>query len=246
MDATVKVFNCSELLATLLKMLEPLSVTRLAQSGLVHKEVFERSLSANIWEIMIKRKPDVGGDVLLLDDVKNLVAILKFSQTKDHMAFLLPLLIRICETYEVAWNFVEINIAGEAYPRRVSRDGFILLEEAEGSFGTNIHKIDKLELASVGDTDLGKLRRKIMQQLHPVASINFREVILGGGLQSLKDFIFILQSCIILKHRIREDINRKKTFSFGHCPNNLTPPPDPIRATWSFFSDVKIPDLKVT
>ena len=175
MDATVKVFNCSELLATLLKMLEPLSITRLAQSGLVHKEVFERSLSANIWEIMIKRKPDVGGDVLLLDDVKNLVAILKFSQTKDHMAFLLPLLIRICETYEVAWNFVEINIAGEAYPRRVSRDGFILLEEVEGSFETNIHKIDKLELASVGDTDLGKLRRKIMQQLHPVASINFRE-----------------------------------------------------------------------
>ena len=235
MDATVKVFNCSELLATLLKMLEPLSITRLAQSGLVHKEVFERSLSANIWEIMIKRKPDVGGDVLLLDDVKNLVAILKFSQTKDHMAFLLPLLIRICETYEVAWNFVEINIAGEAYPRRVSRDGFILLEEAEGSFGTNIHKIDKLELASVGDTDLGKLRRKIMQQLHPVASINFREVILGGGLQSLQDFIFILQSCIILKHRTREDINRKKMFSFGHCPNNLNPPLTPIRATWSFF-----------
>ena len=24
---------------------------------------------------------------------------------------------------------------------------------------------------------------------------------------------------------IREDINRKKTFSFGHCPNHLNPPP---------------------
>ena len=24
---------------------------------------------------------------------------------------------------------------------------------------------------------------------------------------------------------IREDINRKKTFSFGHCPNPLNPPP---------------------
>ena len=23
---------------------------------------------------------------------------------------------------------------------------------------------------------------------------------------------------------LREDINRKKTFSFGHCPNHLTPP----------------------
>ena len=26
---------------------------------------------------------------------------------------------------------------------------------------------------------------------------------------------------------LREDLNRKKTFSFGHCPNPLTPPPDP-------------------
>ena len=24
---------------------------------------------------------------------------------------------------------------------------------------------------------------------------------------------------------VREDINSKKTFSFGHCPNHLTPPP---------------------
>ena len=25
---------------------------------------------------------------------------------------------------------------------------------------------------------------------------------------------------------LREDIKRKKTFSFGHCPNHLNPPPD--------------------
>ena len=46
---------------------------------------------------------------------------------------------------------------------------------------------------------------------------------------------------------IREGVNAKKTFSFGHCPNPPPPPPlTPIRATWSFFSDVKIQDLKVT
>ena len=39
---------------------------------------------------------------------------------------------------------------------------------------------------------------------------------------------------------------KKKTFSFGHCPNYLKPPTTPIRATWSFFSDVKIQDLKVS
>ena len=26
---------------------------------------------------------------------------------------------------------------------------------------------------------------------------------------------------------ITEKVNRKKTFSFGHCQNHLTPPPDP-------------------
>ena len=35
---------------------------------------------------------------------------------------------------------------------------------------------------------------------------------------------------------IREGVNGKKTFSFGHCPNHLDPPPmTPIRATWSSF-----------
>ena len=37
---------------------------------------------------------------------------------------------------------------------------------------------------------------------------------------------------------------KKKTFSFGHCPNHLNPSPlTPIRATWSFFLEVKIQDL---
>ena len=44
---------------------------------------------------------------------------------------------------------------------------------------------------------------------------------------------------------IREDINRKKTFSFGHCPNHLPPPLAPIRATWSSFLDVKNDVLRV-
>ena len=26
-------------------------------------------------------------------------------------------------------------------------------------------------------------------------------------------------------NHLRKDINRKQTFSFRHCPNNLTPPP---------------------
>ena len=38
------------------------------------------------------------------------------------------------------------------------------------------------------------------------------------------------------QYKVREKINWKKTFSIGHCPNYLPPPPmTPIRATWSSF-----------
>ena len=46
---------------------------------------------------------------------------------------------------------------------------------------------------------------------------------------------------------IREDLNRKKTFSFGHCPNHLNPPPDPNSGNLVLFiSEIKFQDLKVS
>ena len=38
---------------------------------------------------------------------------------------------------------------------------------------------------------------------------------------------FCTQNNLFCENLVREDIARKKTFSFGHCPNHLTPPPDP-------------------
>ena len=47
---------------------------------------------------------------------------------------------------------------------------------------------------------------------------------------------------------LREGLNGKKNFSFGHCPNHLTlPPPWPqFGQLGPFFSEVKIQDLKVS
>ena len=45
---------------------------------------------------------------------------------------------------------------------------------------------------------------------------------------------------------IREDINRKKTFSFGHCPKHLAPPPpDPNSGNLVLFFYVKNDVLRV-
>ena len=47
--------------------------------------------------------------------------------------------------------------------------------------------------------------------------------------------------------RIREDLNRKKTFAFGHCPNHLDPPPWPqFGQLGPLFLEVEIQDLKVS
>ena len=45
---------------------------------------------------------------------------------------------------------------------------------------------------------------------------------------------------------VREDINGKKTFSFGHCPNHLNPPPpDPNSGNLVLFFYVKNDVLRV-
>ena len=48
--------------------------------------------------------------------------------------------------------------------------------------------------------------------------------------------LFKAVHCITISFNIREDINRKKTFSLGHCPNHLTtPPPDPYSGNSVLF-----------
>ena len=44
---------------------------------------------------------------------------------------------------------------------------------------------------------------------------------------------------------VREDLNRKKTFSFGHCPNPLTPPPDPNSGNLVLFFGRQIEKFKI-
>ena len=114
MSGTVKKFwFCPELLANLLTMLDPLSIKRLTQSGVVDKKVLKKSLSSKIWAGLIKRSSYGGGGVLVLDDVKDLVAILKFLKLEEPGSFLLPLLNHICEKFPVGrLSSVALNCPG--------------------------------------------------------------------------------------------------------------------------------------
>ena len=134
MDPVATVLCCPEILENLLTMLDPLSIKMLTQSGVVDKKVLNRSLSSKIWASFIKRSSYGGGGVLVLDDVKNLVAILKFLKLEDPSSLLLPLLNHICERFPAEEHEgVSLNRPGHEDPRRVSLQGFLRLEEAESS-----------------------------------------------------------------------------------------------------------------
>ena len=197
MDALVKVLGCSELIEILLTMLDPLSIKRLTQSGLVEKKVLKKSLSSKIWAGLIKRSFYGGGGVLVLDDVKDMAAILKFLKLEEPGSFLLPLLHRICESFPSydGLYFVALNRPGhDAEPRRVSLHGFLLLEEVEGSFGTSIQSIEKIKVGTLEEPHLSVLSSRMMRQGNPVDSIHIHTFRLGGGLQSAQAFCVLLQA----------------------------------------------------
>ena len=130
MDAAAKVLCCPDILENILTFLDPLSIKRLTQSGVVDKKILKKSLSSKIWAGLIKRSSYGGGGVLVLDDVKDLVAILKFLKLEEPGSFLLPLLHHICKSFPAAGVFasaVTLNRPGHEDPRAVSLLGFLLL-----------------------------------------------------------------------------------------------------------------------
>ena len=135
-----------------------------------------------------------------MDDVKDLVAILKFLKPEEPGSFLLHLLHHICEKFpaEMFADGVTLNRPGHDDPRAVSLQGFLLLEEAESSFGTSIQNIEKIQYeVTLDEPHLSALSSRMKRQENPVASISIREVRLGGGLQSAQAFSILLQADLV-------------------------------------------------
>ena len=137
--------------------------------------------------------------MLVVDDVKDLVAILKFLKPEEPGSFLLPLLHHICKSFPAAGlhaSAVTLSCPGHAEPRTVSFPGFLLLEEAESSFETSIQSIEKIDawFVPVEEPQLSALSSRMMRQEKPVASVEIDEIRLGEGLHSAQAFSSLLQA----------------------------------------------------
>ena len=137
--------------------------------------------------------------MVVLDDVKDLVAILKFLKPEEPSSFLLPLLHHICKSFPAAGlhaSAMTLSCPGHAEPRTVSFPGFLLLEEAESSFETSIQSIEKIDawFVPVEEPQLSALSSRMMRQEKPVASVEIDEIRLGGGLHSAQAFSSLLQA----------------------------------------------------
>ena len=117
----------------------------------------------------------------------------------------------------------------------VSKEVYICVCRKRSENGRR-HRTREVRLLIVVPLSKGRCRklsscRQFQNHLHLTASCD------------LEDFSYYALQVFHYKGRHQQ----KKTFSFGHCPNHLNPPPlTPIWTTWSFFLDVKIQDLKVT
>ena len=195
------------LLEKLLTMLDPLSIKRLTQSELVDKNVLKDSLSSKTWAGLIKRSSYWGEDAVELDDVKNLVAIVKFLALEDPSSFLLPLLHHICYIFPAEEQAALLHPREEEAvilkcldhdPHKVTLWGFLLLEEVESSFRTTIQSVERITYCiadeSLDEPFLSALRSRVMRQESPAASIKTYGIALGGGLKSAQAFSILMKA----------------------------------------------------
>ena len=132
--AEQKFWNSPELMEKLLSMLDPLSILRLVQFCLVKREILQKSLSFKAWLELIKHSSYGEEDWLKMEDVKDLVKILKLMKLEEPSAYLLPLLDLNCE--RSPRDEVHMICPCGPEPHLISTDAFMLLEEIEGAFRT--------------------------------------------------------------------------------------------------------------
>ena len=191
-----KVWKIPELAERIVLFLDPLSLLRLVQAGVLSKQVLKKSISTPVWKNLIRRG-SYGEDGL-----QNLVEVLKLI--KEPGALLLPLLEAICEKFpSVERDEVLVRCPHHAEPHSVSSRGFLLLEDVEAAFGTTVQLIESLSAGSLGEPILSAAGSRVSRQQKRMTSISVLDKICLENNRSALSLDTLLQA---LQVKIRQYI----------------------------------------
>ena len=148
MDAAKKFWTIPELGEKLVSFLDPLSTLRLFQSNKMDEETMQKSLTSKTWSKLIRQSSV--NELSRFDsnfekqkeDVKVLVKILHFVELEELRTFLMLLLDLICETNP--GRHLQMICPCRPDPHSISPEGFLLLEEVEGAFGSTEQSLQSI------------------------------------------------------------------------------------------------------
>ena len=195
-----KFWKTPELVEKLVSKLDPLSTLRLIQSGVMDKEILQKGLSLKAWSRIISRSSYGGEGLLQMEDVRDLVKVLRFLELKEPSIFLLPLLDLICKSrpaipglWGIPSNQVKMICPSHPDPHSITIEAFLMLEELEGSLGTlSVGSIKKFIL---NEPLLSALSSRVARQREMLTSIDCNYVFCwNGAASSIEAFTTLLQA----------------------------------------------------
>ena len=102
-------WNIPEVVEKLISLLDPASTWGLVQSGLLSKEILQKSLTSKAWHKIIKPISYDEYGVMEIEEVKYHVEILKMMELEEPSTLLLPLLHLVCNDYDTRFDAVRLN-----------------------------------------------------------------------------------------------------------------------------------------
>ena len=197
MPADQKLWHIPEVVERMLSLLDPASALCLVQSGLLSKDILQKSLSCRAWREIIKRISRDENEMSETEEVRHLLEILKLMELEEPITLLLPLLHLVCDDYESGFDFLVMVCPCRPEPHCVYPAGFLLLEEIEGALGSTEQSIESIELDSLEDQPEGHLLKaigsRLSRQKETVTSLNAQEIHMQDR-SSVEAFIALLQA----------------------------------------------------
>lgn len=197
-----KFWKTPELVEKLVSKLDPLSTLRLIQSGVMDKDILKKGFSLKAWSRIISRSSYGGEGLLQMEDVKDLVKVLRFLELEEPSIFLLPLLDLICKSrpaipglWGIPSNQVKMICPSHPDPHSITIEAFLMLEELEGSFGTAEQSVGSIKKFILNEPLLSALSSRVARQREMLTSIDCNYVFCwNGAASSIEAFTTLLHA----------------------------------------------------